>query len=232
MSQASILPRLMGRILRSAIGAAVYAAFAFLGAGRLDWPRGWLYAAIFASVTIIGTIVVELCNPGLLAARAKGVRQDTKPFDRVFYRLFLPLMIFYPLCAGLDAERFGWAALPWQTAYIGGGLFLLGSLLSGWTMAVNRNAEATVRIQDDRGHAVVSHGPYALVRHPMYLGTLIGLPGTALILGSGWALVPMALIMVLFVWRTAREDATLHDELNGYRAYAQKTRYRLFPGVW
>lgn len=217
------------RLLKSLIGSAFYAALVFLGAGRLDWPRGWIFAGVFIGVSVAGSLIVELANPGLLAARAKGMRKDTKPFDRTFYRAFLPLMLLYPLTAGLDV-RFTGALLPDWTVWAGTFLFVAGSALGIWTMIVNRYAETTVRIQTE--HKVITSGPYALVRHPMYLGTLIGLPATALIPGSAWALVPAALIVVAFVWRTAREDAVLQSELDGYGAYAARTPYRLIPGVW
>lgn len=223
---------MIARVMKSAVGSALFAALGFLGAGRLDWMRGWIYAAVFVGVSAAGALIVERANPGLLQARAKGLRKDTKPFDRAFYLMFLPLVLLYPLLAGLDAVRFSWAPLPWWTVYPGALCFLAGSALTAWTMIVNRYAETTVRIQDDRGHAVVSDGPYRIVRHPMYVGTVLGLPSGALILGSGWALVPMALIIVLFVWRTAREDLTLRRELTGYEDYAKRTRYRLLPGVW
>lgn len=219
-------------VIRPAIGSAAYAALAFLGAGRLDWTRGWIYAAVFVGMSVAGSLLVQLANPGLLDARAKGIRKDTKSFDRIFYLLFLPLALLYPLLAGLDAVRFSWWPLPGWTVVPGVLLFVTGSLVTTWTMVVNRHAESTVRIQDDRGHAVVSDGPYRLVRHPMYLGTLIGLPGGALMLGSGWSLVPVLLIVVLFVWRTAHEDRALRQELAGYEAYAALTPYRLLPRVW
>lgn len=229
---ASFAVRLLVRTLRTALGVAVYASLAFLGAGRLDWPRGWIYAGVFATVTLAGSLIVQTANPGLLEARAKGLRQDTKEFDRTFYRLFLPLVLFYPLLAGVDAARFGWTELPSVAVPVGVALFLAGSALTAWTMLANPYAEATVRIQTERGHAVVTAGPYRFVRHPMYAGTLLGLPSGALILGSAWALAPMGLIAGLFVWRTAREDRALQAELPGYAAYAAVTPYRLLPGVW
>jgi protein-S-isoprenylcysteine O-methyltransferase Ste14 len=218
------------RLVKTAIGACFFAALAFLGAGRIAWDRGWIYAVVFVGVSVAGSLVVEIANPGLLAARAKGLRKDTKPFDRVFYRLFLPLIAAYPLLAGLDAARFSWAPLPDWTLYPGIALFAVSSVFGTWTMIVNRHAESTVRIQE--GQTVVTGGPYRLVRHPMYLGTVIGLPATALMLGSAWALVPAVLMIGLFVWRTAREDRTLRQELQGYETYAGTTRYRLLPGVW
>lgn len=220
------------KLARSIVGSAVFPAIAFVGAGRLDWPRGWLYGVLFVAVAVAGTQIVERANPGLMAARSRGFRKDTKGFDRVFYVLFLPLMAIYPLLAGIDAVRFVWAPLPWWTVWPGILLFAAGSAFTTWALVVNRHAEGTVRIQSDRGHAVVSDGPYRFVRHPIYVGTIVGLPAVALVLGSAWALVPMVLIVVLFVWRTAREDRTLRQELAGYEAYARRTSYRLVPGIW
>lgn len=224
--------RILARLARTTLGSAVYPAVAFLGAGRIDWQRGWFFAAVFIAVTVAGALIVQILNPGLLEARAKGIRKDTKSFDKIFYMVFSPLVLLYPALAGLDAVRFSWAPLPDWTVIPGALLFVAGSLLGTWTMVENRNAETTVRIQNDRGHAVVTTGPYHIVRHPMYLGVIIGLPGTALMLGSGWALPLMALLIILFVWRTGREDAALKAELSGYEEYAKVTRYRLFPGLW
>jgi len=226
----SLFVRTLVRLIRAAVGSAVYASLAFLGAGRLEWMRGWVYAAVFVAVSVIGTLIVQCANPAVLEARAKGIRKDTKAFDKAFYLMFLPLVLLYPLLAGADAIRFSWAPLPWWTVTPGALLFLLGSLLGTWTLVVNAHAETTVRIQD--AHSVVTGGPYRFVRHPMYVGTVVGLPGTALMLGSGWALLPMALIIMLFVWRTAREDRALRQELVGYEDYARSTRYRLVPGIW
>ncbi len=220
------------KFLRTLAGSAIYPAIAFLGAGRLDWPRGWIYLVVFVAVAAGGTVVVDRANPGLLAARSRGMHKETKGFDKVFYVFFLPLMVIYPLLAGMDAVRFAWAPLPAWTVSPGVLLFLAGSAFTTWALTLNRHAEGTVRIQSDRGHTVVTGGPYAYVRHPIYVGTIVGLPAVVLVLGSAWALVPMALIIVLFVWRTAMEDRALRQELPGYADYAETTRYRLLPGVW
>jgi protein-S-isoprenylcysteine O-methyltransferase Ste14 len=211
----------------------VFAGLGFLGAGQWDWPRGWIYGAVFVVTSIIGSIVIQWLNPGLLEARVKGYRKkDTKPFDKLFYLLFVPLLIIYPIFAGLDAVRLLWSPLPEWTIWPGAVLFIASSILTTWTMSVNLFAEGTVRIQQDRGQTVVTAGPYGIVRHPMYLGIIIGLPATALMVGSGWTLLPAALIIALFIWRTSREDATLQTELAGYTDFTKLTRYRLFPGLW
>ena len=99
-------------------------------------------------------------------------------------------------------------------------------------MAVNRNLETTVRIQRERGHQVTTHGAYRLVRHPMYVGMITQLSAVALLLGSGWALVPALGCAIMIVVRTALEDRTLLRDLPGYPEYASATRYRLAPGIW
>lgn len=224
--------RLVRRAVRSVLGTGFYVGLSFVGAGRLDWPRGLAFAALFVAASVIGSLIVEIRNPTLLAARDKGLRRESKPFDRLFFVLFLPLVLAAPVLAGLDAGRFLWCPLPMGTLPAGVVLLLAGAALTTWTLTVNAHAEATVRIQTDRAHKVVSDGPYRLVRHPMYLGTIIGLPAMALVVGSGIALLPAALMAILFVWRTGREDATLQAELDGYRAYAAQTRFRLLPGIW
>ena len=97
---------------------------------------------------------------------------------------------------------------------------------------VNTFLSRTVRIQDDRGQRVVDNGPYAWVRHPMYLGIIVLMISIPALLGSLWALIPGSLIGALFILRTALEDRTLFRELPGYPEYAGRVRYRLFPGIW
>lgn len=217
---------------RTGIGASVYSATAFLGAGDPGWSRGWIHAIVFVAASFLGSLALRLAEPDLMEARSRGIRADTKPFDRLFFRLFVPLSLIQPMLAGADAARFGWAPLPFWTVYPGIALFVAGSIVSTLAMAVNRHAESTVRIQGDRGHVVIDRGLYAVIRHPMYAGVLIGLPGGALMLGSAWTLVPAFLVAALFVARTAMEDRTLTRELIGYENYARTTRYRLIPGLW
>lgn len=99
-------------------------------------------------------------------------------------------------------------------------------------MAVNPHFETTVRIQDDREHRVCTSCPYKIVRHPGYVGVILGTLGIPLILGSWWGLVPGTIMILLVVMRTALEDRTLQKELTGYKEYTKITRYRLFPFVW
>ncbi len=101
-----------------------------------------------------------------------------------------------------------------------------------WAMASNPFFATTVRIQEERGHAVVNQGPYQFVRHPGYFGSVIYTLTSPLVLNSFWAFIPATLTVILLIIRTGLEDRTLQGELPGYSAYATTTRYRLFPGIW
>ncbi len=124
--------------------------------------------------------------------------------------------------AGLDAGRFGWSVMPIAVQIAGYVALLMAMAVTYWAMAANPFLSTVVRIQDDRGHYVVTSGPYRYVRHPMYAMMFFMWPGIALELGSWWALIPAAVIVIVFVIRTALEDRTLQAELPGYAEYAQR----------
>jgi protein-S-isoprenylcysteine O-methyltransferase Ste14 len=214
------------------VTALFWWAAAFVAAGRFGWVRGWIWVATAAAGMVAGGLLVHRENPGLMAARARIRRADTKRFGKVFLALYFPLLLLQPVVAGLDAVRFGWSSMPPATVYAGLVLVVLGATPVTWALMENPYAETSVRIQSDRGQKVVTSGPYRLVRHPMYLGALLMYPGVALILGSVWALAIAGLIAILMVGRTALEDRTLRRELPGYEGFVSVTRYRLIPGVW
>jgi protein-S-isoprenylcysteine O-methyltransferase Ste14 len=122
--------------------------------------------------------------------------------------------------------------MPAAVQVLGGIGFVPGMVLVYWAMLANPFLAQVVRIQSERGHQTVSSGPYRYVRHPMYVGILVSYGSTPLLLGSWLALVPFAIMGALLVLRTALEDKTLQAELDGYKEYAQRVRYRLLPGVW
>ena len=220
------------RILQTAFTVAVWIGSLFLGAGRAGWTRGWISVVMYVvGMTAVG-IVMQRANPELMAERAKWRRKDTKGFDKFFLAAMLPLATVQPFIAGMDVVRFRWSSLGFAWVYPGVIVFALAMFLIGWAVAVNRHAETTVRIQTDRGHTVVTWGPYRFVRHPMYVGAILMYVGTPLVWGSVAASVISAAIILLFVWRTALEDRTLRRELPGYAEYASRTRFRLVPGLW
>jgi protein-S-isoprenylcysteine O-methyltransferase Ste14 len=234
-SQSKTSLSLLGRLWKLAKGMSMmflWVAAVFAGAGRFDWARGWICTAIYlVTMTVTGALMHRF-NPGLLKARGKFMRKDTKGFDKIFMSIYFPLTFIQVAVAGLDAVRFRWMPMPQWTIFPGIALFLAAMALTAWTFLVNPFAETTVRIQSDRGHRVVSTGPYRVARHPMYVGSILMYPATALMFGSGWAMAVAALMVFLIVWRTGHEDRFLRRELAGYQEYAALTRYRLFPGIW
>ncbi|SRR5208283_5617930 len=224
-----------GTVKRTAqifVTTALWIAIAFVAAGRLDWIRGWICVAAYVLTMSAVGVLVHRANPGLMKVRSSPHWKDTKTFDKVILLLFLPLSFAQPAIAGLDAVRFHWSSMPFQTVYWGFALLELSMVIIAWAMIVNRYAEPTVRIQKDRDHTPVTSGPYRIVRHPMYAGIILMYGATALMFGSNWALVVSGVLAILFVVRTAMEDRTLRRGLPGYEDFAHQTRYRLIPGVW
>ena len=136
------------------------------------------------------------------------------------------------IVAGLD-ERFGWSPqIPLTPRLVALAVMVSGYVVGTWAMAVNRYYSAVVRIQKDRGQIVVTDGPYRFVRHPSYATGIVSSLMIPILLGSLWALIPTSLVAVVTVIRTALEDRTLLEELDGYKGYAARVRYRLLPGIW
>jgi protein-S-isoprenylcysteine O-methyltransferase Ste14 len=208
------------------------AAILFLSAGRLDWVWGWIYVGVFVAFDLATALVLIPTSPELLAERA-DIQEGTKGWDKVLVRLaaaYLPMTSW--VVAGLD-ERFAWSAplsLGLQVAALA--LTMLGYAVVVWAMAANAFFSTTVRIQEERDHAVATGGPYRCVRHPGYVGAILFTLAVPIMLGSWWALIPAGLAALLYVVRTALEDRTLQAELPGYAEYVQQTCYRLLPGVW
>ena len=216
------------RVLQLVITLVILAASMFLASGRLDWVMAWVYLGLYVGMIIATGLVIER---DLIAERSR-VGEGTKDWDRVLGSLSLFLVTPGALIvAGLD-DRFGWSQVALVVQLVAVGIVVLGSALTVWTMGSNKYFSGTVRIQKERGHAVVSGGPYGLVRHPGYLAWCISAPAIPLMLGSLWGLLPALMGLCALVIRTSLEDRTLQEELPGYQDYARRVRYRLLPGVW
>jgi len=137
-----------------------------------------------------------------------------------------------PLVAGLEALFGGAMGFGGPATLLSMVVLVGGYALSTYALMENRFFSGTVRIQTERGHHVISGGPYGWMRHPGYAGGLLAYLATPVLLGSRWACLPMVVLFALLLLRTALEDRTLQEELPGYREYAQRVRYRLLPGVW
>lgn len=216
------------------LGPLIEGTLLFLSAGTLALPRAWLFLAI-SLVGMFGQIVlVAIKNPGLVNHRGQWKKKkDTKPWDKALISAY-GVLAFYatPTVMGLDVGRYHWSSLGLWSAVTGVVLFILGSVVMTWAMLVNTHFEVTVRIQQDRNHAVITGGPYQFVRHPGYVGASLWALAGPLIVGSAFGLIPAGLAVLALVVRTSLEDKTLQRELTGYATYAERVRYRLLPGLW
>lgn len=218
------------RIIQVLAGTFFQVAVLFIAAGRLDWAGAWIYAGLYIVSLMIFAVVLYKVNPELINQRGEK-KSDTKGFDKVVTKIYTPLVILVPAVAGLDV-RFGWSAMPFSFVGIGIALWIMASIITAWAMAVNVHFETTVRVQKDRDHKVCTRGPYQYVRHPGYVGIILMYVGTPLVLGSWWTFVPVVTAALLIIVRTALEDRTLYNELEGYTEYTRAVRYRMLPGVW
>jgi protein-S-isoprenylcysteine O-methyltransferase Ste14 len=216
--------------LKICLGVVLMLAVYCLAYGRLDAWLGWLYAAFFLITFTTSHIVLSNVAPDIIVERvswARGVMQWDKQI--VTWLMFSPIMAC--LVAGLDARQNGIDPAK-SKIVLGFVLAGLGSVLTHWSMAMNRFYTPVVRIQSERGHKVVQSGPYALIRHPGNLGNIILNLGIPLMLASRWAWIPAGLSIIVIVLRTVLEDRMLCRELPGYLAFARRTKSRLIPGVW
>lgn len=202
----------------------------FASAGRLDWVMGW--AALGIRI-VISLTAVFLVDPELIMERSQA-RPGIKSWDMVLASLsFLFVYPFTLAVAGLDVGRFGWSpSFPWIVQAAALALFALGNLLTLWAEQSNRYFSTFVRLQEDRGQAVVMEGPYRYVRHPGYGGIIAASLALPLALGSLWALIPGVIGAGGFLYRTLLEDQTLANELTGYKEYTCRVHYKLVPGIW
>jgi protein-S-isoprenylcysteine O-methyltransferase Ste14 len=224
----------VGMVVRFGATFLVIGAIMFTIAGQLWWWGAWAYLLAVVAVTFWGRGVVMRKNPAMLTERAQSLgKQDVKPWDRVLMPLvsmIFPILLL--LTAALD-RRLGWSPDYHPGWSIGAFMVLsLGLLFANWAFIENSFFSATVRIQQERGHEVISSGPYAWVRHPGYAGGILSEIAAPILLGSVWALIPAIVLSILIAIRTEMEDRTLKAELQGYKEYTMTVRHRLIPGVW
>jgi protein-S-isoprenylcysteine O-methyltransferase Ste14 len=212
------------------ISLATTGACLFGSAGRLDWPNGWVVIGLTLAGAVAATAVL-IRNPELHAERRNF--KAGKSWDKVivpFVVLVGPAAMW--ITAGLDYRHHWSARVPNLAVAAAIGAALLGCALVVWAMRSNRFFSSVVRVQRERGHTVVTEGPYRHIRHPGYAGMSLFTLATPLILKSWWALFPAAINVTATLVRTVLEDRTLQNELEGYREYARSVTCRLVPFVW
>jgi protein-S-isoprenylcysteine O-methyltransferase Ste14 len=195
-------------------------------AGTVSDPLLWAFVAGVSALTFYG---LAASAPDLGRERFAPPTRGLDPTALRWIRLTAAATL---VAAPLDSGRLHWSAVDPTVRAAALALCLAAFFFCFHAMTVNRFFSAVIRIQDDRGHRVVDRGPYALIRHPGYLGMAAGVPLAAIAVGSWWALVPASLYSLLIVRRAAVEDRFLRTSLPGYDEYAARVTSRLLPGVW
>lgn len=221
---------ILKRLVLLFFSLAVTSLCLFGSSGRVSWPNAWILLGLNFAASI--TAMVLLWGDSELQAERRNAKAG-KSWDKpiVFFVVLVGPVATW-ITAGLDT-RFHWSEAMGSVAVIAGVVVgALAAALVAWAMRSNTFFSAVVRIQKDRGHTVVSSGPYGFVRHPGYTGMSAFTLVTPLILDSRWAFVPAAATVAVTVLRTALEDRTLQNELDGYADYARRVKYKLAPGIW
>jgi len=219
------------RIVTGIFGLAVFTGAWFGIAGRVTWWQGWAFLLTF--IIYVSILVWRLIkvNPELVRERNRPA-DKAEAWDRAVMGIYSVILVVLLIVSALDGGRYGWSVVPLGVQLIGWILLVLAGVMVWHVMMTNAYLSSWARIQDDRGQVVVQEGIYQHIRHPMYLGIIVGFLGIPLVLNSWWAMIPSVVIVGLFVYRTYREDRMLIDGLAGYAEYTEKVRYMLLPRIW
>ena len=204
-------------------------------AGTWQWWEAWVLVGLWTIYGLMITMYLLRNDPALLSERLKLVplHKEQKAWDKALMLLFFIAGIGLYLLPGFDVMRYGWSEpLPLWVRVTAMLVHIPCLVLLGWIMRENTYLSQVVKIDKERGHKVITTGPYAIVRHPMYSAVIILLFAVPVALGSRFSMILSLFLTVLLIVRTYLEDRTLHAELEGYSEYAKQTIYRLIPGLW
>jgi len=230
MSLAAIVRTVLLQLLGTLVVGGV---LLFWPAGTLRWTQGWVFLALFFVCSQATGLWLLRKDPALLKARARSpFSGEQTPRDRAIALAIMISFAAWLVLMALDARRFAWSHTPVFMQVLGAILILIAFL--GWigVLSANSFAATTIEIQAERGQRVISTGPYAVVRHPMYGYAILLMLGAPLLLGSLWGLASLIVLLPLLAARTLSEEALLLRNLQGYGDYARRVRFRLVPGVW
>ncbi len=214
-------------VARFGAGFLVLCAIFFLPAGTLRYWQAWVWMAVLMT-PMLGVLVYLVRNDPALLERRMRTREKEKEQSLLIKFSYLWFLLTFVI-PGLD-YRFGWSHVPLAVVVAADALVFLGYYL--FILVMKENTYASRVVEVEQGQKVISTGPYALVRHPLYLAVVVMYAFTPLALGSYWALIPDLLIVPVLFGRIRNEEQVLTRELRGYAEYVQKTRFRLFPGLW
>ena len=202
----------------------------FIAGGTIRYWQAWVYLSLFCALSAVITLDLLRRDPALLERRMRGgPTAERRPLQRILMLGASVGFVALLVVPALD-YRFGWSVVPHWGVFLGDVLFVIGFGLVGRVYRENSYTSATIEVA--QGQRVISTGPYAIVRHPMYASASLYLIGTPLALGSYWGLLVLAGMLPLLVWRLRDEERLLAAELPGYTAYQKRVRYRLVPRVW
>ena len=210
----------------------VFALALFLPAGTPAWPAGWIFLLLFFGFYLAVTFWLYRHNPGLMQERMRLGTPDQQGWDKVLFPVMEIFFIVWLIFISLDAVRFHWSSMPLWVRIIGALILLCSFYFLFRTFRENSYLSPVVRVQEERGHTVVSTGLYHYVRHPMYMAILIFIVGTSLLLGSWYGLIFVIICMAILARRAVLEEQMLLKELAGYASYTAQVKYRLIPYIW
>ena len=227
----SLLVRVLLIILITLPSIAFFGVILFVSAWTINWFKAWAFLIVFGLVTFITSLIAVIKDPDLVDYRM-AKKPGVQKWDLIIVKILGLNTFILLIVAGLD-ERFqllsdvpniiSFIALPFTSIYV---------IIQLWAGTVNKHFEGGVRIQEDRQHTVIQTGPYKIVRHLFYSTFIFFWLAAPLALGSFLALFPGLLGVFLLIYRTAKEDKFLQENLKGYKEYSEKVKYRLIPGIW
>ena len=205
-------------------------ALLFITAGTFRYWQAWIFLAFYFVPPLAITLYLMVKDPKLLARRMRGgPTAERLTAQKIIMSIVSAGFIALLAVPALD-HRFAWSQMPAAVALAGDALMAIGWLVIFLVFRENSFSSATIEIADDQ--KVVSTGPYAWVRHPMYAGALLMLLGMPVALGSWWGVLVLLAMLPALIWRVFDEEKLLTENLPGYTEYRQKVRFRLIPGVW
>ena len=211
-------------------GVVFFGLLLFLPAGTLNYWQAWVFMAVFIAATMIPSIYLAVKNPEALRRRMKaGPMAETRTVQKVVISGTILMVLAVTVVSSLD-HRFGWSHVPTAVIVLGNIVVAVGLVIAQLVVIQNSYAAATITVEAEQ--KVVSTGLYGLVRHPMYVGTLIMMIGMPLALDSYWGLVSLIPGLAILAIRIVDEEKMLREELAGYTDYMQQVHYRLVPYVW
>ena len=219
-------------LLQNTIVVVAMGALLFAMAGSLDWPAAWVMLIVSAILGPACGLWLAKTDPALFAERLRPTFQANQPAaDKIFMLIFFLALLLWLVAIGLD-RRANASDVPLLLQVLGLAMYLLSIAFIMWVFRENSFAAPVVKVQAARHQRVISSGPYAFVRHPMYSGIMLYFLGIPLLLGSWWGVAIAPVFTILFAIRARIEERALVEGLPDYADYAARVRYRLVPGLW